>query len=100
MIGVLIGALIVAAVALYMLRGGTRSCTYRLEGVMLDGSVIEVCESCPRVRVYIIDRDGEPAEIVELERVDGESAGEAILRVYRAQHGELDECLDCDDIDA
>ena len=74
----------------YLLKAKPKVCAFRPEGVMLDGSLIEVCDQCTRVRVYIIGRDGDPVEIVELDRLEGESAGDAILRVYREQHGELD----------
>lgn len=62
---------------------GAHECAFETKGIMRDGSVIEYCPGCTRVHVYIIDLDGEPVDIVEIERMAGEEVGDAILRVYR-----------------
>jgi hypothetical protein len=80
-------ALAAILVALFSKRRRTQ-CPWRLEGISLDGNVIEVCDRCTRVRVYMIDRDGSPLGIAEINRIEGETAGEAILRVYREQNGD------------
>jgi hypothetical protein len=85
-----VASIVITALAWYLRRPAKSVCSFRLEGVMLDGSVIEVCDKCTRVRVYIVNRDGEPSSIVEMDRLKGESAGDAILRVYREQHGGID----------
>lgn len=77
-----------AILAAHLIRRRKAGCLWRLEGIALDGNIIEVCDRCTRVRVYMIDRDGAPLGIAEINRLEGETAGEAILRVYREQNGD------------
>lgn len=63
---------------------------WRVVGIGLDGCIIEECSTCTRVRVFMIDRDGEPLGIVEIEKSVDESAEHALLRVYREQNGDND----------
>ena len=59
---------------------------WRVVGIALDGSVIEECSSRTRVRVYMIDRDGDPCGIAEISKRPSESVEEAILRVHQEQN--------------
>lgn len=59
-----------------------------LDGIGIDGSVFEVCQTCTRVRVYLVDRDGDPVGIYEFDKTDmGESTSDAVLREYESQEG-------------
>ena len=63
---------------------------WRVDGIGIDGSVFEVCELCTRVRVYLVDRNGEPLGICEIDRInEEESAENAIMRVYRNQSADV-----------
>lgn len=65
---------------------------WRIDGIGLDGSVFEVCESCTRVRIYLVDRDGEPISLREIDRLSkDETAEQAVLRVFRSQAEEPNE---------
>ena len=59
---------------------------WRVVGIGLGGSVIEECSSRTRVRVYMIDRDGDPCGIAEIPKRASESVEEAILRAYQDQN--------------
>lgn len=60
-------------------------CSFEVKGIMRDGSVIEYCPKCTRVRLYIIDIDGEPVDLVEINRAPGEDVGDAILRAHQVE---------------
>lgn len=85
-------ALFVTAVRLRLKRGKP-PCRWETQGIMLDGGIIEACDRCTRVRVYMVDRDGSPLGIAELNRLPDEDVGDAILRVYREQNGNDSEGL-------
>jgi hypothetical protein len=80
LLAVIIGLII--ALAVYLLRGDHR-CAFKTEGIMLDGSIIEACPKCTRVRVFLIDLDGQPVDLVEINRLKGESVGECMLRHHK-----------------
>ena len=67
-------------VALFLLKFATRkACTWRLEGVMQEGHVVETCDGCGRRRVYAVS-DGKPIQLKEYSRAAWEagSAGKAV----------------------
>lgn len=74
--------LLIFALAVYLLRS-EHKCFFRTEGIMLDGSIIEACPKCTRVRVFLIDLDGQPVDLVEINRLKGESVGECMLRHHK-----------------
>jgi len=50
---------------LFLLRFATRkSCRWRLEGVMQEGHVVEVCDQCGKRRVYVVAA-GKPIQMKE-----------------------------------
>jgi len=65
-----------------------QSCSWQVDGIGIDGSVFEVCTKCTRVRVYLVDRDGEPLSIYEFDKLDSsESTEDAVLREYKNNAG-------------